>query len=924
MQNRCSTSEVRHLLPLIVTASVMVLGACSPGGTPAPSSGDTEPPDAESASLSAPEMEPGSERFEESFDDPSLAGWETSPGVSVVDGALSIPSDGFAFQPGRWSEFSLSVRARRSGGGLLGIRYVSTDAGGYLLSLGEEGASLSRESEGSSGELASASAAIPAGGWVEVTIRVVDGEHAIALDGETVLTASDAVPLRAGGLVLRAQGDAPGQFDDISIGPAEGIPAMPATTTGQPDVQTGTWRRLGGPIGGLGYDIRYNFADHNVWYVTDAWSGFYISTDNGGTWELSNTGISARKQIDGIPIFSATVDPHNPNTIWIGTDITADIYKSTDGGHTWVEMTNGVDPDLRPMSFRGFTVDPRTSDIVYAMAEIASPAWTPDHSPRKGTEGLDMTQGIVYRTTDGGRSWKEIWRGDNLARYCWIDPRDPDVLYISTGIFDRDAANSSVEDGLAGGVGVLKSLDGGETWRVLNHDNGLTDLYIGSLYMKPQEPDVLLAAAGHNTWSRSGAEFTGGIFLTEDGGETWERVIADNEIFSTVEFCDSDPEVAYAGSSRAIYRSDDGGHSWQRFTRSNNTWGSPGVVAGFPIDMQCDPADPERIFINNYLGGNFVSTDGGQTWTLSSDGYTGEQVNTVIAAPGAVVVGSRSGVFRYDDDGDSGWIGLVNPPEELGAKFNEIIALAIDPGDPNHLLAVPMDLNGVVYSTDGGQRWKVGSVFGPRRLVFAPSDPSIVYAAAETGLHVSHDGGVNWEAVAHEQVTGFTPSIVAVQPDDADTLYVGRPDAGVLKTQDGGQSWSLLTAGLPEAPVLALAIDAGDVTTLFATTGAGQPSVGGAGVFRSTDGGSTWAQVTAGLPPEGRFLNVVIDPTNSQTVYVADVLSGVYVYSDGGTTWASLNIGLQHREVNALSISADGRYLYAGTWGDGVYQLVTH
>ncbi len=699
-------------------------------------------------------------------------------------------------------------------------------------------------------------------------------------------------------------------------------PATSITPSGGPSAyQAGSWVRTGGPIGGLGYDIRYNFADYNLWYVTDAWSGFYISTDNGATWTPSNTGITARKGTDGIPIFSATVDPHDPNIIWIGTDLTGDIFKSTDGGHTWVEMTNGVDPTLRPMSFRGFTVDPRTSDIVYAMAEIGSPAWTPDHNPRKGLE-MDLTQGIVYKTIDGGEHWTEIWRGDNLARYAWIDPRDPDVLYVSTGIFDKEAANTNVETGFAGGVGILKSTDGGQTWRILNQDNGLLDLYIGSLYMNPQNPDMLLAAAGQNNWSRYGEQFTGGIYLTEDGGEHWERVIADDEIFSTVEFCVSDPHVAYAGSSRSIYRSDDSGHTWQRFTRADHTWGSPGVVAGFPIDMQCDPVDPMRIFINNYLGGNFLSTDGGQTWVLSSDGYTGELVNVVSAAPGIVYVGSRSGVYRSNNGGED-WIGLVYPPKGMDVKFNEIVALAVDPADTNHVLAVPSDYRGVLYSTDGGQSWQMGSVFGPIQLVFAPSDPSMVYATADTGLFVSGDGGMTWTPLQHEQVSGFSPPVVAVQPNDAHTVYVSRPDTGVLKTTDGGQTWTLLTTGLPQAPVMALAVDPANPQILFAGVGAGQASMGGGGVFRSTDGGLTWAQMSAGLPPEGMFLSVVIDPTNSQVVYVGDNFSGVYVSTDGGTTWNTLNNGLQHREVKVLSISPDGRVLYAGTWGDGVYRLGT-
>ena len=658
--------------------------------------------------------------FSETFDDPTLPGWEYSPEAQVVNGVLRIQPDNFAFHGGQWREVNITLRARLIGEGELVIGYSMTDQGVYQVVLSAHSASLLRQMSDTVEALMGTPSGAPLDEWFDLEISIANGEHFITLNGQLLLTGHDLDPLAPGGILLQARGGAVGEFDDlVVIAPHnQTVPeaGLSPQTANVPAYQAGSWVRTGGPIGGLGYDIRYNFADYNIWYVTDVWSGFYISTDNGTTWTPSNTGITARKGTDGIPIFSATVDPHNPNIIWIGTDLTGDIYKSTDGGHTWVEMTNGVDPNLRPMSFRGFTVDPRTSDIVYAMAEIGSPAWTPDRNPRKGLE-QDLTQGVVYKTTDGGEHWTEIWRGDNLARYAWIDPRNPDVLYVSTGIFDREAANTDVATGFAGGVDILKSTDGGQTWRVLNQDNGLLDLYIGSLYMSPQNPDVLLAAAGQNNWSRYGEQFTGGIYLTKDGGEHWERVITDNEIFSTVEYCVSDPNVAYAGSSRCIYRSDDGGHTWQRFTRADHTWGSPGVVAGFPIDMQCDPVDPMQIFINNYLGGNFLSTDGGATWVLSSDGYTGELVNVVVATPGPVYVGSRSGVFRSDNGGED-WIGLVYPPEGMQTKFNEVVALAIDPADFSHLLAVPADFGGVMHSTDGGQSWQMGSAFGPNQAGF--------------------------------------------------------------------------------------------------------------------------------------------------------------------------------------------------------------
>ena len=201
--------------------------------------------------------------------------------------------------------------------------------------------------------------------------------------------------------------------------------------------------------------------------------------------------------------------------------------------------------------------------------------------------------GVIYKTTDGGESWIKIWDGGTpsaLARYMWINPANPDVIYVSTGIFDRGTVNESTDYNTDidpwGGLGILKSTDGGQTWRILGKDNGLEGLYVGSLYMHPQNPDILLAAIGHemgfaqiNHLLEEGNS-PAGIYRTNDGGETWTHVVeppADrpNEEFSAVEFCTSDPKnIAYAGSAAAIYRSTDAGVTWTQMTPSD-VWGPP-------------------------------------------------------------------------------------------------------------------------------------------------------------------------------------------------------------------------------------------------------------------------------------------------------------------------------------------------------------
>jgi photosystem II stability/assembly factor-like uncharacterized protein len=484
----------------------------------------------------------------------------------------------------------------------------------------------------------------------------------------------------------------------------------------------------------------------------------------------------------------------------------------------------------------------------------------------------------------------------------------------------------------------------------LNEANGLLDLYVGSLYMKPDNPDVLLAAASENNWSFYQGRATAGVFLTEDGGEHWERVIS-GELFSVVEYCTSNPNVAYAASSRAVHRSDDGGRTWQRFSRANDTWGPDGIIAGFPIDMQCDPDNPMRVFVNNYLGGNFLSKDGGQSWVLSSDGYTGELVHQVVVAPGGpqtVISGSRSGVNRSDNGGGN-WVGLANPPQGMTAKMNEVFAIAVDPSNADHLLMIPADLNAILISQDGGRSWNMGQQLGPvSEFIFAPSNPATVYAAVtsrecidktsagttpnpalrcdnpEQGLYVSQDGGSTWIQNESEPVrSGVIIAALAVHPGDARTIYVSMPGTGVLKSSDGGQTWSASGAGLPPLSAVSLAIDPSNPAILFAGVASSELAPAGGGVYRSVDGGQTWVQSSAGLNPEALVLSVAVDPTNSQIVYAGDYLGGVFVSTDGGQTWGALNEGLTHRMIKDLALSDDGSVLYAATWGDGIYRLGT-
>ncbi|HET7010613.1 MAG TPA: hypothetical protein VFI11_07550 [Anaerolineales bacterium] len=706
--------------------------------------------------------------------------------------------------------------------------------------------------------------------------------------------------------------------------PSPTRPAPPAATPVAQAPATMTWIRTGGPLGGLGYDVRMRPGQPDLMYVTDAFAGVHISRDGGQSWTPSNTGIVTRvgESGDAIPVFSLTIDPNDPDIIWVGTQFQRGIFRSTDGGRTWGKRDSGI-VESEGITFRGFSVQPGNSNVVYAAAEISSWAWS--GGERQGRE-FDMTQGVVYKTTDGGQRWRVVWRGDNLARYIWIDPRDPNVLYLSTGIFDREAANSNPDTAEPGGEGVLKSVDGGETWSNVN--NGLGNLYVGSLFMHPENPDILLAGTGNNQYSTDA-----GVYLTTNGGQTWAHVL-DSEVVTSVEFSTSDPSLAYAAGAGSVYRSQDGGRTWRRVSGGEATegWGSPGVRAGFPIDFQVDPDNPDRLFANEYGGGNFLSLDGGQSWEVASTGYTGAQTRALAvdpSAPGRVFAAARSGIF-VSFNGGTEWTGLNYPP----SRAMEWNVVAIDPSNPQHVLASNNWLSDILASTDGGQTWRqtgsrlAGERAGWRTIVFAPSNPEIVYAGSGgffsaggfgltrpgLGIRRSLDGGKTWQGVNTALTQDAHVAALAVGFDNPNRVIAAAPGKGILVTSDGGSTWETANNGLRSMAAISIAVHPGGGEFLLA-------GFSRAGVYRSTDGGQSWKSSSAGLPPESSISSIVFDPTNPDIVYASDLHSGVYRSQDSGRSWQLVSQGLRTRSVNSLALSADGLHLYAATEGEGVFRL---
>jgi photosystem II stability/assembly factor-like uncharacterized protein len=852
---------------------------------------------------------------------------------------------------------SLILYIRRTAPGDFVVSYRISEGRAYHLLMGGPRIALQREIGGKVEELAASEAPpIPVGEWFQIGILLTGNEHTILFNDDIgVLTFPDPSPLPPGGIAIEVLGGATIEVDNLELvvyGQAEGgdeaADSIPASVPGLPALP---WVYTGGPSGGLGYDIRMDPRNPDVLYVTDAWAGAFKSTDGGENWFPINNGITARvgPSGDGIPVFSLTIDPNNPDNLWAGTQFGGGVFRSDDAGQSWVSKSNGILE--RALTIRGFTVEPGNSDVVYLGGEISSWEW--NDTPLPGL-GLDMTKGVVYKTTDGGENWNRIWYGDNLTRYIWVHPQDHNLVYVSTGIFDREAANSNPDTLEPGGIGILRSHDGGSTWEMLGVKNGIRadELYFSSLSMHSQNPDILIGAAGNDPYLWALGRDIGAIYRTQDGGDSWNRVL-DLPNASAVEICETDPNIVYAASLSGFYRSADGGKTWEKQGGTGTLgqagvalWGPPDVVAGFPIDMQCDPRDPVRIFVNNYGGGNFLSEDGGQNWVNASKGYTGALMSQVIVAednPALVYASARSGVF-VSADGGTTWAGTSRGV----ARAMEGLAIALNPQDSAHLITVIGDAGPIPkISYDGGQTWRDTEPgveeYGfhrwgfMRKIAFSPTQPgrvvgiqaeiecsSMVGCEEGHGVVYSNDGGETWILSNLSEGMGIE---LAFSPDGS--AYVAVSPGDLYHSADGGENWELvaqnITAGIrladpdPDLPgpiLTALAVDPQNVNKLYAGFFRG-------GVMISEDGGATWRDSSSGMDPEASVFDLVADTAHPGVIYAASSTSGVHLSTNGGETWSAINDGLLTRAGMSLALSADGSVLYLATTGGGVFRLGT-
>jgi photosystem II stability/assembly factor-like uncharacterized protein/transposase-like protein len=698
------------------------------------------------------------------------------------------------------------------------------------------------------------------------------------------------------------------------------------------------------------------------------------------TWALTGpTNIGGR-------IVDLVVDPNQASTIYVAA-ATGGVWKNTDD----VFVMDKSWPDENPQAMGALAI--ASDGTLYAGTG----------EPNNGGGSSVFGGNGVYRSTDGGQTWKHrgLSQSATVGRIA-VHPTDPDTVYVA-------AAGSLFNPG--GHRGIYKSTNRGNSWKLIlapeNDRTGGIDLAID-----PTNPDRIFAAMWQRRREPDLRTYGGlgsGLFRTEDGGETWERLenvtgplnpgdetgLARSELLGRigVALAPSNPDRVYVittqtgGQDKGFFVSNDGGDSFQ--TTANRP-GSQGGFGWWFGRLWVDPVNPDHLFA---AGVNLRrSLDGGQTWS-SSGGIHVDQ-HAMSWSPhvaNRVYLGNDGGTYISEGNGASGtWRQATYEPYtqhyslDVGEIFPERLTggtqdngcirswdFPTNPGDPDnwnsygcgdgeYTLMDPTD-NGIFYGcsqygncirrydgpavpppvTDGS--FSAGTISVRRNwltpIVFDPNNPATMYYGGNV-LNKTTDRGTTWTRISPESVdlTGtFEPdrtpnpaihgnypnwgtiTTIAVSKTAPDTIYLGTDTGRLWKTEDGGATWTWFNShGLPQRWVTRVAIDPDDSQTAWATFSGFRNGEDAAHVFRTTNGGATWTNVSFNLP-NAPVNDIVLDKANG-TVYVGSDV-GVFHLKGGGRSWAAVGKGgLPLAPVLDIRLHSPTNTLYTSTFGRSLWK----
>jgi photosystem II stability/assembly factor-like uncharacterized protein len=649
---------------------------------------------------------------------------------------------------------------------------------------------------------------------------------------------------------------------------------------------------------------------------------FYFGAAAGGVWKTTDAGVTWKPLWDKFPeaspaVGAIAVAQSDPKIVYVGTGETNirgnvvmgnGLYKSTDAGKTW--HFSG----LRDTQVIGrIIVDPKNPDSVY----VAALGHLFGENDERG----------IFHSVDGGKTWKKVLYVDNKTGGVDVafDPSNPKIMWA--GMWQAYRKPWIMESG-GPGSGLYRSTDGGETW-TRQSGGGLPEGIYGRINVAPtSNPNRIYAMIEAKK---------GGLYRSDDAGKTWALINDRNDYrqrawyFNTVFADPKNPDVVYVMNTSA-YRSTDAGKTFKSLHTRH----------GDDHELWIDPTDTKRM-VNSNDGGGTVTVDGGETWSSQSNQPTAQfyHVATDDAFP-YHLYGSQqdSGTVDIATAGREGQITAADWQDVGGGESGFVVP---DPTDSNVVYADSYDSDITRYNkkTDAIQQitpWPwLNMGWAPKDLthrfqwtapiMISRFEPHAVYFAAEV-LYKTTDGGRSWAQISPDltrndktkqegsggPLTKDNTSIetydtifdVAESPLDKNMLWVGSDDGLVHLTRDGGAHWADVTPkGLPEwATVQVIEPDAHNPAVAYMAADRHRLDDPRPYIFKTSDYGQTWTQITDGIPADAYAHVVRADPTRAGLLYAGTEL-GLYISYDDGAHWRPFQLNLPITPVHDLVIHGD-------------------
>ena len=667
-----------------------------------------------------------------------------------------------------------------------------------------------------------------------------------------------------------------------------------------------TWelkKTISGNMGGVVVDASN---PNQIAFYTEATSnsdsGVFISKDGGETWDETEVG--------GGQYSAIAIGSQNTSTLYIAgryfpngedcedeegeDDCTPEknsaIFISNDFGTSWIKSSSipkGVFEEIELEE--GQELEEEDIDKIRVLYV----------SPSDDDHIFVGTSNLLVKSSNRGSSWESL--SDTFHRSdikgLAIHPNNPNIIYVRIGLYtfsdcsDVDNDDPDYEESVSKYCpGIYKSTDGGENWKLLDDVTG--DPSEGGVYINEYDDSEIYSVFGRETFVSKDGGMSSDVFL-----DTKEHPIIPDVGVEIITFGESEAEVFMAGL-QGIYRTYDNGKTWLE----TNT----GFVGSEVVDLIT--ALDGTMYATTYNLGIFKSIDGGKNWGFASFGiknWYGMQLATHPEDPDTIFTTTNGGVYKSTNAGESwriiGGSDLCDD-EEAGGNCH---------------------YHGIIIEKEAPFKVLVGS-------------GGDQYAKEGVGLTGSEDNGESWRNSDDGFVRDVHVSKLIIDPNNSNVFYAttqGETEytdkvgdgAGVFKSTDRGNNWTQINNGLNSLETNVLAVDPNDSDVLYLGTDDD-------GIYKSINGGENWEK----LIPSASFGvgDIVVDPQNSNNVYMGTVdyfrLSesrgvlgdfGVYKSTDGGTTWEEFNSGLNHLGVFSLELSEENRILYAGTRAGGVYWI---